>query len=216
MASRYYQYTGRTMQHLILAYQQSKDIKTRNLIAKHYLYLAKNLANKAAKNVDGIQQEDLEQEAAVELIESIDDYNPAKGTLFSTFAYSRIVGRLQQFLRDKVNLIRVPQNLYALNGKINKARILLKSSLSNPSESDIINYLGITEKEYFDAQNAMLAFNPNIISVEEVDISDSLIGLECEEEIICNTKSLSKLEAPGNRRKAWAKTINESSSTNSQ
>lgn len=196
------------MLHLIAAYQRTKDIKTRNLIAKHYLYVATQVAGKVAvtSNVD---KEDLEQEAAVELIEAIEDYDESKGTKFSTFAYSRIVGRLQQFMRDKTNIIKIPQNLYALNGKINKTRSKLCSLLKRePSDQEIIIEACVNAEDYYNAQSAMLAFNTNIVPIDDIDISDS--RTYSEEEIEGNNTQ-ARLDAPGNRRRSWELTIKNDS-----
>lgn len=201
------------MLQLILAYQATKDIKTRNLIATHYLYLAKNLATKTANSsTTKLDREELEQEASIELLESIDDYNPHKGTKFSTFAYSRITGRLQQFIRDKLNLIRIPQNLYALNGKINKARNVLTSQFKRqPEGEEIASFLGITMEDYNNAQIAMLANNSNIVLIDDTYNLEAPLTTSLLEEIEdSNTNVL--LEKPGYRRSQWlSSNLNESS-----
>lgn len=196
------------MQHLVLAYKQTQDTKTRDLIIKHYLYLVSNLTNK--QNVSINDKEDLQQEASIELLDALEDYNPDKGTLFKTFAYSRIVGRIKQFLRDKAWLIKIPQKLYVLNGKINRARNKLKNKLlREPTEIELFYELGITYEQYHEAQSALMIFGANIISTDECNIGDLADDNYFVEEFEEETISSEAVKKHGNNRTAWQKIVNE-------
>lgn len=54
--------------------------------------------------------DDLKQEAYIALIKAYKDYDPRKAS-FSTFAYSRVDGRVRNVLRRDLNLIKIPAYL---------------------------------------------------------------------------------------------------------
>lgn len=192
---------------LLLAYHQTKDIKTRNLIAKHYLYLTSKLVNKHFNHVDINLKEDLEQESALELLDAIDDYNPNKGAEFITFAYTRIVGRIKQFMRDKAWLVKIPQKLYVLNGKISRTKKKLFDKLNRePTSDELLNTLGITVEEFQEAQSAICHL-ATMISTSEYDIS-----LICNEETNIDFEEETIYPNTYNKRSMWQKIANESSS----
>lgn len=66
--------------------------------------------------------DDLEQVAAVGLLEAIRRFDPRRGAAFSTFATFRITHELQVYTRKKAPLVHVPSNVWEDRARIDKAR----------------------------------------------------------------------------------------------
>jgi len=80
-------------------------------------YVDKYLS-KSSASLRNLLREDLEQEGYIGLAFACDQYIEAKGTLFSTYAYSRIWARMQQYMNYKHNLVHVPIKEAATGHKV--------------------------------------------------------------------------------------------------
>ena len=76
--------------------------------------LARTIARRANDPID-----DLIQAGFVGLLKSIEDYQPLKNDNFRIYAGYRIIGEMKHFLRDKLNMIRVPRHIHELSIRIN-------------------------------------------------------------------------------------------------
>ena len=150
-----------------ITYQQSKDIKTRNLIVKLHLNLARSIAHKK-HNTCHEPYEDLEQEATLGLIKAVERFDPNKGVAFSSFATPYINGAILQYLRDKGHAIRLPQSQQTLEHKGRKLAGQLTEKLGKtPTASEIAAELGVSEEKYLEAVEAVNN-SRNLISLSSV------------------------------------------------
>lgn len=198
---------------LFLAYANTKDIATRNTLVKMNL----NLARKVAHSVNKLcpePYEDLEQEAAIGLVRSVEHYNPNRGVAFSSFAVPYIHGKLLQYLRDKGHLIRLTQAVQTLNNKGKKAAAVLSQKLGRtPTLSEIAEYLECPIEDYQAAVQALkVSSNCEPIDIESEEIlriEDKSKYVHYGEEIQIDWDSLTQTELgtlenkSGNRRNLW-------------
>lgn len=76
-------------------------------IIKEYKGLVKSIACRYVQ--PNQPYEDLFQEGMLGLVAALKDYDASRGYKFSTYATWRIRGRIQQYCRDKCDMIRVPR-----------------------------------------------------------------------------------------------------------
>jgi len=92
---------------LLRKYCETRDIKLRNELVDHYLYIAEIIAKKFANR--GVEYDDLFQVASLALIKALERYDIAKGYKFSSFATPTIIGEIKNYFRDKSRIIRLPR-----------------------------------------------------------------------------------------------------------
>ena len=68
--------------------------------------------------------DDLLQEARIGLWKAERDYNPAKGTKFSSYAITRMRGEILHYLRDHVRLIAIPAYAQERGGEFPTAEFM--------------------------------------------------------------------------------------------
>lgn len=198
---------------LFIAYANTKDIATRNTLVKMNLNLARKVAH-SVKKLCPEPYEDLEQEAAIGLVRSVEHFNPQRGVAFSSFAVPYIHGKLLQYLRDKGHLIRLTQAIQTLNNKGKKAAAVLSQRLGRtPTLAEVAEYLECPVEEY---QAAVLALRVssncepiNLESEEILKIEDKSYYVYHAEEIEIDWDSLTQGELgmlenkSGSRRRLW-------------
>jgi len=126
---------------LFRKYQQTKSITIRNKL----VMLNEGLAYKAAHTAKLYCNEsfdDLSQEAFIGLIRAVEDYDPYKGIMFSSYAVPRISGKILQYLRDRSKLIRLSQSMQKLIADIKRIAI------HSVTVEEICRQLNITQEEY--------------------------------------------------------------------
>jgi len=83
--------------------------------------------------------DDLEQVAAIGLLEAIDRFDPDRGVSFSTIALPTILGELKRYLRDNGWSVRVPRAIQELALRVERMSADLAASRrrrSNPARTD--------------------------------------------------------------------------------
>jgi len=83
--------------------------------------------------------DDLEQVAAIGLLEAIDRFDPDRGVSFSTIAVPTILGELKRYLRDNGWSVRVPRAIQELALRVERMSADLAASRrrrSNPARTD--------------------------------------------------------------------------------
>lgn len=144
---------------LFKKYYETKNVSIRNKL----VVLNEGLAYKAAHTAKLYCNEsfdDLSQEAFIGLIGAVEDYDPYKGIMFSSYAVPRISGKILQYLRDRSKLIRLSQSMQKLIAdirRISKQPITLE---------EICKRLNITEEEY------QLAIGAYTASTHHLSIDD--------------------------------------------
>ncbi len=93
---------------LFAAYAKTRDRDVMAELVEGYLPLCRSIARRFAGQ--GVEQEDLEQVAAMALMKAIERFEPERGYRFSTFAMPTIAGEVRNYLRDRGSAIRMARD----------------------------------------------------------------------------------------------------------
>ena len=120
------------------------DAAARETYIKGNLRLVLSVIKRFSGNHENV--DDLFQIGCIGLIKSIDNFNPALGVKFSTYAVPMIIGEIRRYLRD-YNSIRVSRSLRDIAYKaIYTKENMIKKNLKEPTIDEIADEIGI-EKE---------------------------------------------------------------------
>lgn len=113
----------------------------------------------------GRVDEKLKQAAKTGFIKALNDYDPERGTLFSTYATHCIISSIRQELRNR-DLFKMPEWIKNLQEDVIRAtEELARQNKELPTLNDISSKLNIAEKGIAEA---MLA---GIVPVEQIDLT---------------------------------------------
>jgi RNA polymerase sporulation-specific sigma factor len=125
-------------------------------------YLIENnmrLVHSIAKSYLGTGYYDsLVQEGNIGLIKAVDNFEPERGFKFSTYAYFKIKGEMQRFIRDRREDIpfRVKREDFNLYGEIQDTKTILINKLNRePTLLEIAKYIDVTVQQISEAINAI-------------------------------------------------------------
>lgn len=125
-------------------------------------YLIENnmrLVHAIAKKYFGMDYYDsLVQEGNIGLIKAVDNFEPERGFKFSTYAYFKIKGEMQRFIRDRREDIpfRVKREDFNLYGEIQDTKTILINKLNRePTLLEIAKYIDVTVQQISEAINAI-------------------------------------------------------------
>lgn len=91
--------------------------------------------------------EDLTQAGSVGLLKAIDCYSKEKNDNFRVFAGYYIIGEIKHYLRDKLNMIRVPSYIQELNIRINGfISTLTPEEVKNLTSNDLATVLHVSQE----------------------------------------------------------------------
>lgn len=185
--------------------------ETRKSLRKEYIEnnipFAKYVANKIKIKPNGIyDKEDIIQVSNLGLIAAVDNFNFKYDVKFSTYAYQSCFGYILRYLRDSVNSMRVPRELYSLGNRI------YDLSSRGYSDEEIIEMVG--SDNFLEASNMRRV--TNVLNLEYqvrgrdgtstsiVDfIPDSRVS---NEESLCSNMDLERaIEKLGDREKTMIK-----------
>jgi RNA polymerase sigma-B factor len=96
-------------QRLFERYRRDGDRDARDALVERFLPLAQHFARRY--HGTGSHAEDVQQIAAIGLINAIDRFDPDRGIAFSSFAVPTIVGEIKRYFRDRGWTVRVPREL---------------------------------------------------------------------------------------------------------
>jgi RNA polymerase sigma-B factor len=116
-----------------LPFAQRRAVRAR-LVAEH-LPVAEHIARRFRNR--GQPDDDLQQVAAVGLIQAVDRFDPEHGSDFLSFAVPTITGEVRRYFRDTTWSARVPRRLKELHAEISTKAAQLSQSLGRaprPSE----------------------------------------------------------------------------------
>ena len=129
------------------------DAAARETYIKGNLRLVLSVIKRFSGNHENV--DDLFQIGCIGLIKSIDNFNPALGVKFSTYAVPMIIGEIRRYLRDN-NSIRVSRSLRDTAYKaIHTREILAKTSCKEPTLEEIAKVSGLTQEEIVFALDAI-------------------------------------------------------------
>ena len=92
--------------------------KVRTLIVSQMVPVVKNIAKTIARR-DYDPIEDLTQAGFIGLLKAIENYDKTKNDNFRIYAGYLIIGEMRHYIRDKLNMIRVPRYIHELTIRIN-------------------------------------------------------------------------------------------------
>ncbi|HEX6022256.1 MAG TPA: SigB/SigF/SigG family RNA polymerase sigma factor [Solirubrobacter sp.] len=133
------------------------DEAAREQLVQRFLPLARQLARRYQRG--GEPLDDLIQVASLGLLKSIDRFDPARETAFSSFAVPTILGELKRHFRDKGWSVRVPRDLQELAVKLEPVGEGLARELGRvATPAEIANRLGVTVEQVLEAREAAGAY----------------------------------------------------------
>lgn len=138
--------TSNEVKLLVEVYKLNPTVELRNIIAKLNIGLARLVAHEFANRYSEAQYCDFEQEASIALIKSIDLFQIERGASFSNYSITYIRGHLQHYIRDKRQIIRVPQKVHDLHKAVKKLTLT-----ENLTVSEIAVKLNSTEQKIKEA-----------------------------------------------------------------
>lgn len=108
-------------------YGRTRDIKLRNRIVEHYLYIVDILVRKYLNR--GVEYEDLYQVGCMALVLAVERFDPSKGYEFTSFATPTIIGEIKRYFRDKGWAVKVPRRLKEIAARLLRVREELTNEL---------------------------------------------------------------------------------------
>ena len=140
-------------------------------LVEGYLPLSRAIARKFTGR--GVEQEDLEQVAALALMKAIERFQPERGLKFSTYATPTIAGEVRNYLRDKGGLLRMNRDSRLLLFRLQKVRDeLLQQLQREPSMRELARAMELSDDELLALLDARAA--------SEVVSMDSAVGDEAD------------------------------------
>lgn len=131
---------------LLADYARTRDPALLARLVEAHLPLSRGLARRFAGR--GVELEDLEQVAAMALMQAIERFEPERGLHFSTFATPTIAGALRNCLRDQAGLIRLGRDTQTSLAKLHRTREELTRSLGRePSLRELADAASLTPDE---------------------------------------------------------------------
>jgi RNA polymerase sigma-B factor len=209
-------------------YVAVRDIRTRNLLVQANQNLARKEAHAIAQCCPE-PYEDLEQEAMLGLIRSVENFDPNKGIAFSSYAVPYIHGKLLQYLRDKGHLIRLSQSTQTLINRSKKIMRDLSQELGRtPTSAEVAQRLNVPLPKYEAIKTANRAITSNVALDDEakedmVYFAATVSPTEVETPVVqIDWSNLSQGELAtlrrkkGDRRKVWKFLAHESTKATTQ
>ena len=131
---------------LLAEYARTRDRDVMAELVEGYLPLCKAIAKRFRGQ--GVEQEDLEQVAAIALMKAIERFEPERGFKFTTFAMPTIAGEVRNHIRDKGSAIRVARDTRSRLYQLRKVTDQLTQQLQRePSLKEIAAAMEITPDE---------------------------------------------------------------------
>lgn len=148
-----------------------KKTKLKTLIVTRMVPVVKHIARTIARRAtDPI--EDMIQAGFIGLLKAIDNYSKEKNDNFRVYAGYLIIGEMKHYLRDKLNMIRVPRHIQELSIRINNfTKNLTPEEVSELTSNEVASALDVSPKAI---DFAMLADRrSSTLSLEEIFQSDN-------------------------------------------
>lgn len=137
------------------------DEAAREELVRNFLPLAHRLASRYRNS--GEPLEDLQQVAAVGLINAIDRYDPDAGP-FVRYAVPSILGELKRHFRDKSWGIHVPRSLQERTLAVTRKIDELSSRLGHtPTPREVAEATGLSLEEVLEAMDVSSAYTPTTL-----------------------------------------------------
>lgn len=124
-------------------------------------YIAKKYSNEKYQ-----LYEELKSVGNIGLVKAVDNYNKDMGTLFTTYATLLIQGEIRHYIRDNLDLVRIPRKYLSYYKMIQEAiNAFYTKNGMKPKIKDIENMTGLTKEIILESLEAGYAKFP--ASLEE-------------------------------------------------
>lgn len=144
---------------LLAEYARTRDRDVMAELVEGYLPLCRSIAKRFRGQ--GVEQDDLEQVAAMALMKAIERFEPERGFRFSTFAMPTIAGEVRNHIRDRGSAIRVARDTRTRLYQLRKVTDQLTQQLQRePSLKEIAAALQVTPDELLALLDARDAADP--------------------------------------------------------
>lgn len=138
--------TDEAQQRLFEAYATSRDQAVMAQLVEAYLPLSRAVARKFQGQ--GAELEDLQQVAAMALMQAIERFDPSRGLKFSTFALPTIAGTVRNHLRDRGSAIRMTRSVREQLTQLRRTTEELERTLRRaPSLRELAEKMAISPDE---------------------------------------------------------------------
>lgn len=133
----------RTSQNRLLRAAQRGDPTARDRLVRSYMSVVRPIASRY-KGM-GLPLEDLLQEGAVGLLESIDQYDPRRGASFETYAKFRIRRAVRNALTSTGRVIRLPKQIVERRRALEQAEAKLSAAAGGrtPTPAELAAWTGL-------------------------------------------------------------------------
>ena len=133
----------------------------------------------------GVEPDDLYQLACLGFLKAVQNFDPAFGTRFSTYAVPKIAGEIRRFLRDD-GPVKVSRGVKERAQAIHAARARLRQSLGRePALSELTGETGLSPEEIAAAETAVAdVASLQAETVDGLSLEQMLGDGNCEERLL--------------------------------
>lgn len=175
---------------MLAEYARTHDREVLSALVEGYLPMCRAIARRFRGQ--GVEQEDLEQVAAIALMKAIDRFEPERGYKFTTFAMPTIAGEVRNHIRDRGSAIRVARDTRSRLYQLRRVTEQLTQRLRRePSLKEIAAEMAITPDELLTLLDARDAANP--LSMDAV-MSEDEDAQRLEERLGVNEDGYERIE----------------------
>lgn len=157
---------------LFREYARSRDHAVMARLVEENLPLSQAVARKFQGQ--GVEKDDLEQVAAMALMQAIERFAPERGLQFSTFALPTIAGSVRNYLRDRGSTIRLTRSLREQLTKLRRVSDELTSKLQRePSMRELAEAMELPPEELLTLLDARRAAQTVSLDAETSDDAEA-------------------------------------------
>ena len=157
---------------LFREYARSRDHAVMARLGEENLPLSQAVARKFQGQ--GVEKDDLEQVAAMALMQAIERFDPERGLQFSTFALPTIAGSVRNYLRDRGSTIRLTRSLREQLTKLRRVSDELTRKLQRePSMRELAEAMELPPEELLTLLDARRAAQTVSLDAETSDDAEA-------------------------------------------
>lgn len=151
----------------LLQRAQHGDRRARERLVVRHLDDVRSIARRY-RNL-GLSIDDLEQEGAIGLLDSIDQYDASRGPEFDAYARFRVRRAIRNALTDKSRLIRLPKQIVERRRALDRADAgLTDVNGTHPSAGELARVTGLAPE----AVRELRELVPVVVSLDQVALPD--------------------------------------------
>lgn len=157
---------------LFREYARSRDHAVMARLVEENLPLSQAVAREFQGQ--GVEKDDLEQVAAMALMQAIERFDPERGLQFSTFALPTIAGSVRNYLRDRGSTIRLTRSLREQLTKLRRVSDELTRKLQRePSMRELAEAMELPPEELLTLLDARRAAQTVSLDAETSDDAEA-------------------------------------------